>query len=273
MSRTLAIARIEALILLRNRWLYLAIAIMLLFALALTFAGSAPVGALGVDRLTVAVASMTTLSVYLIPLLALMMSFDAIAGAREHGGLGLVLSYPVGRGEILAGKAVAQLAALAIAALVGFGTAGAIAVLGGEVSTNSILSLLRLIGSAVMLGAVFLGLGYLISALAPGTAAASGMAAALWLVLVVLYDLGLLAAVVMDADGPFTRHVFPVLLTANPADAFRLWNIAGSDTVAIAAGMSGAASHIPPSAAPLSLGIWLIVVFAAARMAFQRVEP
>ena len=44
-------------------------------------------GGLGVDRLSVTVASLTSLSVYLIPLLALLMSFDAIAIAvRRHDG-------------------------------------------------------------------------------------------------------------------------------------------------------------------------------------------
>ena len=69
----------------RNRWLLVATQIMVLFALALTFAGSAPTGTLGVDMLTVSVASMTTLSVYLAPLLALMISFDAIAGDVPWG--------------------------------------------------------------------------------------------------------------------------------------------------------------------------------------------
>ncbi len=87
MTRFLAITRTELLILGRNRWLFMATLIMVLFALALTFAGSAPTGTLGVDMLTVSVASMTTLSVYLAPLLALMISFDAIAGENERGSL------------------------------------------------------------------------------------------------------------------------------------------------------------------------------------------
>lgn len=127
MTRFLAITRTEMLILRRNRWLLVATLIMVLFALALTFAGSAPTGTLGVDMLTVSVASMTTLSVYLAPLLALMIAFDAIAGDVDRGSLSLLLSYPAGRGEILLGKFTAHLAALAFAMTIGFGTAGAVA--------------------------------------------------------------------------------------------------------------------------------------------------
>lgn len=271
--RFLAIAQAEIRILARNRWLFMATLIMVLFALALTFAGSAPTGTLGVDMLTISVTSMTTLSVYLAPLLALMMSFDAVAGDAERGSLGLLLSYPAGRGEILLGKFAAHLAALTIAMTIGFGTAGAIAANMGGAGQESVLALLRLIGTSVLLGGVFLTLGYMVSSLAKSATAAAGMAAGLWLIFVVLYDLGLLGAVVMDSGGWFTETLFPWLMVANPADAFRLWNIASSESVALASGMVGAASALPVWAAPLSLLLWPLLGFAFARLAFRSVEP
>ncbi|WP_338547860.1 ABC transporter permease [Roseovarius phycicola] len=268
-----AITRAESLILRRNRWLVMATLIMVAFALALTFAGSAPTGTLGVDMLTVSVTSMTTLAVYLIPLLALLMSFDAVVGEADRGSLGLLLSYPASRAEILAGKALAHLTALTIACVVGFGVAGVAAALAGGVSAESLMALIRLMATSVILGAVFIALGYLVSSLASSSAAAAGMAAALWLVFVVLYDLALLASVVIDGDGMFTRHIFPWVMTANPADAFRLWNIAGAEGVAMAAGMSGVADSLPKWAAPLSLILWPVMAFFAARFAFRRLEP
>lgn len=273
MIRFLAVAQAEMLILRRNFWLLTATIIMVLFALALTFAGSAPTGTLGVDMLTVSVASMTTLSVYLAPLLALMISFDAIAGEADRGSLALLLTYPAGRGEILFGKFCAHLCALAIAMSIGFGSAGAVAAWMGGAGAESLLALLRLILTSILLGAVFLSLGYLVSALANGATAAAGMSAGLWLVFVVLFDLGLLGAVVMDQGGTFTQSVFPWLLVANPADAFRVWNIAASDGVAMTTGMAGAARALPFWVAPLSLLVWPILSFATAHAAFKRVEP
>ena len=90
--RILALAGTELRVAVRNRWVAIATLLMTLFALALTFAGAAPTGILGVDLLTVSVASMTTLSVYLAPLLALLMAFDAVAGEIERGGLALLLT-------------------------------------------------------------------------------------------------------------------------------------------------------------------------------------
>lgn len=273
MTRFLSIAATEMLILRRNRWLLMATVVMVLFALALTFAGSAPTGTLGVDMLTISVTSMTTLSVYLAPLLALMISFDAIAGEAERGSLSLLLSYPAGRGEILLGKFAAHLAALGFAMTVGFGSAGAIAAWSGGAGADSLIALARLIATSILLGAVFLALGYLVSALSRSATAAAGLSAGLWLVFVVLYDLGLLGAVVMDGGGNFTRSIFPWLMVANPADAFRVWNIAASDGVALASGMAGAAQTLPAWAAPASLAVWPVLAFLLARAAFKRVEP
>ena len=54
--------------------------------------------------MSVAVTSITTLSVYLVPLIGLLLSFDAIAGEIERGTLALSLAYPLSRAEILIGK-------------------------------------------------------------------------------------------------------------------------------------------------------------------------
>ena len=273
LTRVFAIARAEMLILRRNWWLVMATGIMVLFALALTFAGSAPSGALGVDMLTVSVSSMTTLAVYLAPLLALMMSFDTIAGERDRGTLALLLTYPAGRGEILLGKLAAHVAALGIATTLGLGTAGVVAALSGGAGVESVTALARLIATATLLGAVFVVLGYVLSALAKSPAAAAGLAAGVWLVFVVLFDLGLLGAVVMDDGGVFTRVIFPWIMVANPADAFRVWNIAASDGVAMVSGLGGAAQVLPYWAAPVSLLLWPVLGFGMARVAFARVEP
>jgi Cu-processing system permease protein len=106
-------------------------------------------------------------------------------------------------------------------------------------------ALVRLFWTSLLLGAAFLAIGYAISAVARRPGAAAGLAIGLWLVVIVLYDLGLLAAIVADGGGAFTTEVFPWLLIANPADAFRIYNLAASEATAAAAGIGGAASTIP----------------------------
>jgi len=273
-GRILSTFRIELAIARRNRWLSIAIVMMVLFSLVLSIAGSAPTGALGTDRLSVTVASLTSLSVYLVPLMALVISFDAIAGEVERGTLPLYLAYPISRGELLVGKLAAQLLLVTIAVSLGYGVAALVALwFSGAAALDGLPALLRLVWSSVLLGAIFLSLGQVISSLSRRPSGAAGLAIGLWLVLVVLYDLGLLAAIVADDGGFFTTKVFPWLLVANPADALRIYNLAASDAVGAASGLAGAAQSIAVWKPLASLLIWVVVAAGLSRLAFGRVEP
>jgi Cu-processing system permease protein len=272
--RILSTFHIEFAIALRNRWLGIAVVMMVLFSLVLSLAGSAPTGELGADRLSVTVASLTSLSVYLVPLMALVISFDAIAGEIERGTLPLYLAYPVSRAEMLAGKLAAQLVLIIIAVCLGYGAAALVAFwVSGPSAIDGLSALLRLVWTSVLLGAVFLSLGQMISGLSRRPSSAAGLAIGLWLVAVVLYDLGLLAAIVADDGGVFTTRVFPWLLVANPADALRIYNLAASDAVGAASGLAGAAQSVALWKPLASLLVWVILAAGLARLAFGRVKP
>lgn len=272
-ARILSTASTEFRIALRNRWVAIAVALMLVFSLVLAAAGSAPTGELGVDRLSVTVASLTSLAVYLVPLVALLMSFDAVAGEVERGTLSLLLTYPVSRAEVLAGKLLAHLAVLALAVAAGYGAAAVAAFATDPNALDGLPALWRLTWTSTLLGATFLGAGYALSALSRRPSGAAGLAVGLWLGLVVLYDLGLLAGVVADNGGAFTLSFFPKLLLINPADAFRLFNLASSEATAAAAGVGGAASTIPVWQSALSLVLWPLAALALAITAFRKVTP
>jgi Cu-processing system permease protein len=236
MIRILSMAQTEFRISLRNRWVAVSVVMMAVFSIVLAAAGSAPSGTVGVDRLSVTVASLTSLGVYLVPLLA-------------HVA---VLALAVGAGYGLAALAIWVWDARAVAGLP---------------------ALWRLTWSSVVLGAVFLGAGYALSAMSRRPSGAAGLAIGLWLGVIVLWDLGLLAALVADNGGWFTTDVFPVALLANPADAFRLYNLAASEAGAAAAGLAGAANAIPPGAALASLLLWPLAALGLALAAFRKVTP
>lgn len=273
MNRILAGAGAEFRIALRNRWVVIAVGMMAVFAAVLSAAGSAPTGELGADRLSVTVASLTSLAVYLVPLVALLMSFDAVAGEIERGTLSLVLTYPVSRLEILLGKFVAHLGILALALAVGYAIAAGAALYSDPRSASGLPALWRLLWTSELLGATFVAIGYALSAWARRPGAAAGLVIGLWLVVIVLYDLGLLAAIVADSGGAFTTQVFPWMLIGNPADAFRLYNLAASEATAAAAGIAGAANTIPAIHALASIIVWPLIGLALATLAFRKVTP
>lgn len=273
MKRILSTTAIEFRIARRNRWVAIAIVLMVVFALVLAAAGAAPTGDIGADPLSVTVASLTSLSVYLVPLIALLMSFDAVAGEVERGTLPLLLTYPVARAEVLAGKLIAHLMVLTIAVCAGYGAAAAAAFWADPASVKGLPALIRLVWTSVVLGATFLGAGYALSSLARRPSGAAGLAMGLWLGAVVLYDLALLAVIVSDGGGAFTTNALPWALLANPADAFRLFNLAAAGASGAAGGMGGAASAIPLWQSAASIMLWPFLALGLAIAAFRKVTP
>ncbi|MCB1382648.1 MAG: ABC transporter permease [Notoacmeibacter sp.] len=276
MHGVLTIAATEIRIGLRNRWIILSSLILLTFALILVLLGSAPGGEVKTDAVTVVVASLSTLSVYLVPLIALLLSFDAIAGEIDRGTLQLVLASPVSRGAVLVGKFLGHVAVLSIAVSFGYGIAGLVAFLAnGGGDAGSLFGVGRLIASSMILGATFIAIGYIASASVRQTGTAAALAIAIWLFAVVLYDLALLGGLLASQDGVFARTVFPWLLVFNPADAFRLYNMSAIDAVAVGSNLGGAGSALPLSglATMLSPVAWTAIALAISTFILKRVRP
>uniref|UniRef100_UPI0025EB70DF ABC transporter permease n=1 Tax=Thiobacillus sp. TaxID=924 RepID=UPI0025EB70DF len=88
----------------RNRWVLAVALVFTAFALAIAYFGGAQQGAVGFRSIEFTIASLVSLVIYLIPLIALILGFDAIVGERERGSLDLLLSMPITRFELLLGK-------------------------------------------------------------------------------------------------------------------------------------------------------------------------
>lgn len=275
LSRILTVAGQEIRLGIRNRWILLAAIILAVFSFALALLGSAPAGTLGVDRLTITVASLASLSVYLVPLIALLLAFDAICGEMERGTLLMTLSCPISRTEFLIGKAVGHTLVLVFALVAGYGlTAGLLMALGGG-SLAGLVDFARLIGTSVVLGVCFLATGYVLSAVTRQSRTAAAASIAVWLVLVVLYDLALLGALVANPSGVFASEIFPYAVLVNPADAFRLFNLAALGASDLVGGMAGVAETLPfdPSMALLSLATFAGIALAGSALLFRRITP
>ena len=274
-DRMMAVATTEFRLAFRNRWVLLSTIAFTLFALALAFLGSGPSGALKAGALTLTAASLSTLTVYLVPLMALLVSYDSIAGEIERGTLALVLATPLKRGELVVAKFCGHLAVLALAIAIGYGIAGAVIAGVHGYTDAGLVAWARLLSTAVLLGAVFIALGMALSGLPRQTGTAAALAIGAWLILVVLYDLALLGAVIVDQGGIFTKTVFPALVLANPGDAFRLYNLALIESNAPIAGLDGLAHTLPfpVSSALLVLVLWLVASLAAAWALTRRIRP
>ncbi len=213
---------------LRNRWVLAITAVFTAFALVIAYFGAAQQGAVGFRSIEVTIASLVSLVIYLVPLIALILGFDAIVGERERGSLDLLLSMPLTRFELLIGKFLGLSAALACSTVVGFGLVGLL--LGTQLPAAAWYHYAGFILSSVLLGMAFLSLAVTVSVFVSDRTRASGAAIALWFFFVLVFDLLLLGALVVTG-GAVAADAFPYLLLFNPADVFRILNIFGLDEV------------------------------------------
>ena len=260
---------------LRNRWVLAATGLLAALALTLAFLGSAPTGTVGAGALDVVVISLASLTIFIVPLIALLISHDAIVGEIDRGTMTLLLSYPVRRSQVLLGKFLGHIAILAFATCVGYGLAAvALLATGKAIGGGSWTAFVAMTASSVLLGAVFVAIGYLISALVRDRGTAGGVAIGIWLVFVILYDMALLGLLVADQGRFVGGGVLDALLLFNPTDAYRLLNLAGSDDIAAASGMAGVVQNaaLGPAALLAALAAWVVVPMALAAAAFWRRE-
>jgi Cu-processing system permease protein len=273
-KNVLIIARKEIQEGLRNRWVLATTLLLAALALTLTFLGSAPTGNVGAGALDVVIVSLSSLTIFLVPLIALLISHDAIVGEMERGTMLLLLSYPVGRWQVIMGKFIGHLAILSFATLLGYGAAAAaLAITGAAIDTSSLVAFASMILSSILLGAVFVAIGYLISALVAERGTAGGIAIGVWLLCVLIYDMALLGLLVVDQGKMVSGGVLNALLLANPTDAYRLLNL-GSGNAGALSGMGSVAENtaLGPVALVAALIAWALVPLTAATMVFSRRE-
>ena len=275
MTNILLIAWKEIQECLRNRWVVAMTLLLAALALSLTFLGSAPTGNVGTSALDVVIVSLSSLTIFVIPLVALLISHDAIVGEMERGTMLLLLSYPVSRLQVLLGKFLGHLAVLTFATAFGYGAAAiALIVSGAEIGGGSWAAFAGMILTSILLGAVFIAIGYLISALVRERATAAGISIGVWLLLVVLFDMAMLGALVVDQGRTISSAAVSGMLLFNPTDVYRLFNLAGAENVSVLTNMSGIADQASLSPAVLlaTLVIWVLVPLTLAWLTFSRRE-
>lgn len=253
---------------LRNRWVLVVALVFTVFSLVITYFGGAQQGQLGLRSIEFTIASLVSLVIYLIPLIALLLGFDAVVGERERGSLDLLLALPITRLELLLGKYLGLAAALTLSTLTGFGLVALL--LFQQFSWAGLYHYLGFMVSSVLLGLAFLSLAVLMSVLTRERTRASGLAIALWFFFVLVFDLLLLGALVATG-GAYGGDAFAWLLLLNPADVFRILNIFSLEDVRTLYGLS---SIVPPALAkPWLMGAvmlaWIVVPLLLARWRFK----
>lgn len=253
---------------LRNRWFISITFIFALLSIGLSYYGTVASGHISSPSLSSTIASLSSLSVFIIPLIALLLCYDSFVGEQESGTLLLLMTYPISHGQLLLGKFIGQGGVIALATILGFGSAAALLQLTTDmVAIGEAFSLFIL--TSTLLGLCFIALAYVISLLVSEKSKAAGIALILWLLFVIIFDLVLLALLV-GTDEMVTQHGLVQLMMFNPADLFRLINLSSLNSSDVNGVLSVAInSSYSTSTLLLVMLAWIIAPLSIALIVFK----
>lgn len=268
-SPVLTIARRELAEGMRNRWVLSTTVLLAALASAIAALGSAPTGSTSTGALDVVVVGLASLTIFLVPLIALLISHNAITREAEGGTLLLLLSHPLARWQVIAGKFLGQLGIMAFSTVIGFSFAAAFVV--WQHGAEGWQAFGAMTGASILLGAVFLSLGLLASASVQESSTAAGISIGLWLLFVAIYDMALLAVLVAQGGHAIPGWIMDLALVLNPTDAYRLLTL-GEGSSAMLSGMGGVFdnSGLTPGVLVGALALWCAVPLGLAMAVFTR---
>lgn len=202
----------------RGRWMSIFAILFTLLASIIVYFGSLSGGA-GFNRTS---ASLLNMTLFLIPLIALLAGSTSVAGEKEDGGLSLVMTYPIYIHQLLLGKFFGLLLSLFAVMAIGYGVAGTVMywAVGGLNLNHFVL----FFGFSLLLSAVFIALAIFVGMLANNRFQALGYSIFLWAFFVLLYEF-----VVMGISGMLPPSavipVFSASILLNPVELVRVWTI------------------------------------------------
>jgi Cu-processing system permease protein len=203
---------------LRNRWFLLYTAAFAVLALAFSYLALAGAGIVGFAGFGRTAASLINLVLLIVPLMALTVGSQSLAGEWERGTLAYLLAQPVHRYEIFLGKYLGLALSLLAALALGFGISGLVMAIGGAGSADP-AQYVQLTWLAFLLSLTMLSVGFLVSAFTRRASVAVGIGLFLWLAFVFLGDLGMMGTS-MALRVPIA-NLF-VMSLSNPLQVFKM---------------------------------------------------
>lgn len=252
-----------------NRWLIGYAALLAALGFAATSAGLGGAAGLAIEAFGRTSATLMNLCLLVSPLVAVLMGAGAIAGEQDRGTLEYLLAQPLTRTQILIGKYVGLLAALAGATAAGFLPAGVLVAAGA--GPGVIPHYLLFPAIAVLVAAAMAGIGLFISVSSSSAAQAQASAVFAWFAFVLLYDLVLMGTLALSG---LSAGWLAALLVLNPIDAARVLGLLALEPDLYLLGPAGAfvAARLSRAGAAAlllsSLTVWAVMPVVAAAVRF-----
>jgi ABC-2 type transport system permease protein len=215
---------------------------------------------------------------YLVPIIALVVSYAAIAGERESGSLKFLLGLPHSRRDVVVGKILGRTGVVGVSILVGFavGLIGLFAFVGSV----SLVDYLGFTLVTLLFGLVYVCIGVGLSSMTRSTTKAAigafGLIVFFWFAWSILVQLLLYAV-----EGRFLLEEFPdwyvTLLSLSPDAAYgsALGAVLGESGLTMS-GVYGSTNELPLAARPwfgfVVLGVWALVPLVIGILRFESID-
>jgi ABC-type transport system involved in multi-copper enzyme maturation permease subunit len=202
---------------LNSRWI---IGYIIAFtALSLTFShlGIIGLGTVGLRAFSGALAGIINLNLYIVPLISTITASLSIVSEREQGTLEFHLSLPITRSELVIARALTTILAISFATVLGYGLSSWYMML--VLNEVDLTIFLKILAISLLMVFSFAGLGMLITTLTSSRFASLAASIALWIFLAMIYEMVLMALVIVFKLSPMELWFLIVL---NPLEASRL---------------------------------------------------
>lgn len=229
------IARQELVVNIRNKWILTFAVAFAVLVLAISYFGLVTAGTVGFQGFTRTSASLLSLVLYVVPLIALTMG--TLSFTSERSVSELLFAQPVTRTEILLGKLAGLFASMVTSTLIGFGAGGL--VIAAKAGSEGAGRYPAFVGLSLLLALAFLSLSALVAFLCQRKARAFGVTLILWFFFVVFYDLLVIGGSLLFKERTANTLIFASLF-GNPVDMVRVASLIVMDGKEIFGAAGGA---------------------------------
>ncbi|MFS8631097.1 MAG: ABC transporter permease subunit, partial [Bacillales bacterium] len=207
-------------LIMRSKWLAACSFVFVALAFLVTY--FTPTGGAGYGGFNRMTASMLNITLFVIPLIALLLGALFLAGEKEDGGLYLLLTYPVSRVSLLLGKFLGFLLALGAVLAGGCGVSFLAAAFINSQADPAVI--IKFYWLTFLLAAMFLAVAVFAGIWAKTRLQALGASLAVWAFTVVFYEF-LIMGVSLFLSNEWVVSFLTLSVFLNPAELIRVWII------------------------------------------------
>ncbi|HLR73854.1 MAG TPA: ABC transporter permease [Virgibacillus sp.] len=218
--RILTVAQREVKLGFRNSWTYSFLILLSIFTLAILLLQSGVATTEGYTDMTGTVMNMT---LYLLPLITLLLGGFSTTVEKENGQWGLLSTYPISAYSFLWGKWLGLAVILLMMVSFSFGFAGVVTVLFGRAITIETLVFFWLFSSCLAL--VYLSIAVLIGSIARNRWQALIGGIAVWFLTIIMWPLLMVSTLSHLPSYPLIKPTLQALTIVNPAEFVRVFSI------------------------------------------------